>query len=162
LGKSNISKAISFTVYVLNYFYLMVAVKLITGESIPGKLSYVVIAARHGGGWLFVRHRRRGGWEMPAGHPDGAEGSVEAAARELEEETGAVDFIMTPVSYYSVDVGQGTQYGRLFLAEISRLGEVRDSDEIERVRVFRRLPGDLSLPEVMRFLYRIARKHAAD
>jgi 8-oxo-dGTP diphosphatase len=138
----------------------MVRVELIPGESIPARLSYVVIAARYEGGWLFVRHRRRGGWEMAAGHPEEGEGSTEAAARELTEETGALDFMMVPVSYYSVDTGSGKQYGRLFLADVHTLGDLTDTDEIEGIRVFRRRPRNLSLPEVMSFLYGVARRYA--
>jgi 8-oxo-dGTP diphosphatase len=138
----------------------MITVELIPGGSVPARLSYVVIAARYEGGWLFVRHRRRGGWEMAAGHPDEGEGSVEAAVRELTEETGALDFVMEPVSYYSVESDAGKQYGRLFLAEIETLGELTDTDEIAGVRVFRRRPRNMSLPEVMAFLYGVARRHA--
>lgn len=138
----------------------MVAVELIPEGSVALPVSYVVIACRHEGGWLFVKHRRRGGWEMPAGHPGEDEGSVEAAVRELTEETGALDFIMEPVSYYYVDDGSGKQYGRLFYAEAGRLGIHSDTDEIEEVRVFWRLPRNISLPEVMSFLYRAARKHS--
>lgn len=96
---------------------------------------------------------------MAAGHPDEGEGSVEAAVRELTEETGALSFAMEPVSYYSVEAGAGKQYGRLFLAEVQILGELTDTDEIEVVRVFRRRPRNLSLPEVMAFLYGVARRH---
>ncbi len=96
---------------------------------------------------------------MAAGHPEKGEGSVEAAVRELTEETGALDFVMEPVTYYSVDAGQGRQYGRLFLAEVETLGELTDTAEIDEVRMFRRLPLSLSLPEVMSFLYRAAGRH---
>jgi 8-oxo-dGTP diphosphatase len=137
----------------------MVKVKLITAEVDPLQVSYVVIAARYDGGWLFVRHRRRGGYELPAGHPDPGEDTVEAAVRELTEETGASDFIMEPVTYYSVDGGSGKQYGRLFFAEVETLGNISDTAEIEGVKVFRRLPGDLSLPEVMTFLYMKAKEY---
>jgi len=134
---------------------------MLSPERKPLQLSYVVIAARHNGGWLFVRHRRRGGYEMPAGHPGEGEGSVEAAVRELTEETGAVDFVMEPVAYYSVDIGTSKQYGRLFYAEVETLADITDTDEIEGVKVFRRLPRKLSLPDVMTFLFRIARQYAA-
>ena len=133
---------------------------MISGGSEPIKVTYVVIAARYMGGWLFVRHRRRGGYELPAGHPDDGEESLTAAVRELIEETGASDFIMEPVTYYSVDAGMGREYGRLFYAEIETLGTLTDNDEIEGVRIFRRIPRKLSLPEVMSFLFRVARKHA--
>lgn len=139
----------------------MVKVELISVGRFTHKLSYVVVAVRHNDGWLFVRHRRRGGWEMPAGHPDDGEESIEAAVRELTEETGALDFIMEPVSYYSVDTGQGPQYGRLFYAQVETLGRFTDTDEIADVRVFRRRPRNMSLTEVMSFLFRVAKKYSA-
>jgi len=139
----------------------MVKVELVTAEVDPLIVSYVVIAARYGGGWLFVRHRRRGGYELPAGHPDPGEDTVEAAVRELTEETGAMDFAMEPVTCYSVDNGSGKQYGRLFLAEVETLGAISDTAEIEGVKVFRRLPRDLSLPEVMTALFKVAQQQGA-
>lgn len=137
----------------------MVTVELISPGKAPLKVSFVVIAARYSGGWLFVRHRRRGGYELPAGHPDAGEDTVEAAVRELTEETGAMGFSLEPVTYYSVDSGTGKQYGRLFYAEVETMGEISDTAEIEGVKVFRRLPRKLSLPEVMTFLYRRAREY---
>lgn len=137
----------------------MVRVGLIPHGEVPTVLSYVVIAPRFGDGWLFVRHRRRGGYELPAGHPDHGEDSILAAARELAEETGAIDFVMEPLSYYYVETGEDKQYGRLFLAKVEKLGDISDTAEIEGVRVFRRLPRMLSLPEVMTFLYTTARDH---
>ncbi|MCU0457994.1 MAG: NUDIX domain-containing protein [Bacteroidales bacterium] len=138
----------------------MVTVELAITGGIEQPLSYVVIAARYSDGWLFVKHRRRGGYELPAGHPGEGEGSVEAAVRELTEETGALDFTLEPVTYYSVGAGRGRQYGRLFYADIGTLGELTDTDEIEGVKVFRRLPRNLSLPEVMSFLFRVAKEYA--
>jgi len=138
----------------------MITVELISGGNNSLKVTYVVIAARYREGWLFVRHRRRGGYELPAGHPDDGEESLAAAVRELTEETGARDLIMEPVSYYSVDSGSGRQCGRLFYAEVQSLGEIVDTDEVAGVRVFRRMPRKLSLPEVMSFLFRVARQHA--
>lgn len=134
----------------------MVTVELIPDHDAPSTVRYVVIAPRYGGGWLFVRHRRRGGYELPAGHPDKGEDSVEAAVRELMEETGACDFTLEPVTWYSVDTGSGKKFGRLFLASVDTLGEITDKKEIEGVRVFRRIPKKLSLSEVMTFLYRTA------
>ncbi|MCA1742091.1 MAG: NUDIX domain-containing protein [Bacteroidales bacterium] len=139
----------------------MVKVEQITTDMEPGKITYVVIAARHKGGWLFVRHRRRGGYELPAGHPEPGEDTIDAAVRELMEETGACGFVIQPVTYYSVDSSAGIRYGRLFYAEVDELGAISDTSEIESVKIFRRLPQDLSLPEVMTFLFRVARQHTA-
>lgn len=144
--------------YSLSYFYRMVNVEQIFTDREPGKISYVVIAARHKGGWIFVRHRRRGGYELPAGHPEPGEDTIDAAVRELTEETGACGFIMEPVTYYSVDSGTGRQYGRLFYAEVDKLGAFSDMSEIESVKIFRQLPRELSLPEVMTFLFKVAKQ----
>ncbi|MCI0523410.1 MAG: NUDIX domain-containing protein [Bacteroidales bacterium] len=137
----------------------MITVELIGKDQILKDLSYVVIAARYGSGWLFIKHRKRGGYELPAGHPDQGESSEAAAARELAEETGAEDFTIEPVSYYSVDNETGKQYGRLFLAEVRSLGDISDITEIEEVRVFSELPPAMSLKEVMTFLFNMAKEY---
>ncbi|MCJ7820336.1 MAG: NUDIX domain-containing protein [Bacteroidales bacterium] len=137
----------------------MVTVNYIDNATVPGVLSYVVVAVRSGGGWLFVKHRERGGYEMPAGHPEPGESSEEAAIRELAEETGAIKFTLEPVCYYSVEGHSGTKYGRLFYATVDTLGDIADADEIEGVRIFRKLPRNLSLPEVMTALFRRAEEH---
>lgn len=136
----------------------MVTVEAVSGDREPEEVSYVVIAARYKGGWIFVRHRRRGGYELPAGHPEPGESTVEAAVRELTEETGARGFFMQPVTYYSLDSGSGRLYGRLFYAEVEELGKITDTSEIDFVKIFRRLPRRLSLPEVMTFLFKLAQQ----
>ncbi len=110
----------------------------------------------------MVRHRIRGGWEMPAGHPEPGEETIAAAARELTEETGADRFTLEPVAWYSVDTGSEVLYGRFFLAEVESLGEINDREEIERVRLFDRLPDELSLPEVMTFLFGVAEEYVRE
>lgn len=131
----------------------MVEVRVTDIPVSDSELSYVVISAIKDGGWLFVRHRTRGGYEMPAGHPEAGEESVTAAVRELMEETGALTFTIEPVCYYSVTVNGLRKYGRLFYAVIESAGEVTDTEEIAGVTIFRRRPSKLSLPEVMTFLH---------
>lgn len=134
----------------------MVKVELEGSDHPQEAVTYVVIAARFNNGWLFVKHRRRGGYELPAGHPEEGESSERAAARELAEETGAESFTLEPLTFYSVDSGSGKQYGRLFLAEVASMGNIFDSKEIEAVKVFNELPGEISLKEVMTFLFTTA------
>ena len=38
------------------------------GSIPPADLTYVVIGARENDKWIFVRHRERQSWELPAGH----------------------------------------------------------------------------------------------
>jgi 8-oxo-dGTP diphosphatase len=93
-------------------------------------LTYSVIAAKYGDSWLFVRHQKRDTWEIPGGHIELDETSEEAAVRELMEETGAVDFKIECVATYSVLKDGEIGFGRLYLAEILRLGPVPDTSEI--------------------------------
>lgn len=93
---------------------------------------------------------------MPAGHPDEGESSEAAAVREMAEETGAIEFHMQPVSYYCVSDDAGSTYGRLFFAEIQKFGEISDKEEIKGIRIFKKLPKDISLKEVMTMLFKKA------
>lgn len=117
-------------------------------------ISYVAIGVRSKGRWIFIRHRERGGYEIPAGHPEEGEGEEEAAIRELIEETGAESFVMSPVSYYSVESGESSMHGRLFFAEVTSFGKIKDIDEVESLFSSDELPDDLSLPVVMKALFK--------
>lgn len=119
----------------------------------PGTISYVAIGARYAGKWLFIKHRERGGYEIPAGHPEEGEDEEAAAARELIEETGAQEFLLHHVSYYSVITSMETRHGRLFYAEVNSLGEIGDRDEVESIILSEKLPDNVSLPLVMRSLF---------
>ena len=65
-------------------------------------LKFAVIVARAEGKWIFCKHRQRDTYEIPGGHRETGESIFEAACRELREETGAIDFKLTPVCVYSV------------------------------------------------------------
>ena len=103
------------------------------------RLKYAVIAAWEDGGWLFCRHRRRETWEMPGGHREPGETILQAARRELWEETGVTEAAFTPVSLYSVFGADGPgqtapNYGMLYLARVLRRGPLPRS-EMAEVRV---------------------------
>ncbi|HER07901.1 MAG TPA: NUDIX domain-containing protein [Bacteroides sp.] len=116
------------------------------------KLTYVVIGARYRDRWLFVRHRERITWEMPAGHIEPGETPGEAAERELREETGAVDFTLVHLSDYSVTPGRKTEFGRLYAADIEML-EDHLAFETEEVRLTDSLPAALTYREVQTVLF---------
>ena len=68
-------------------------------------LRFAVIVARYRGRWVMCRHIDRETYECPGGHRESGETVLEAARRELYEETGATDYELIPVSIYSVDNG---------------------------------------------------------
>jgi 8-oxo-dGTP diphosphatase len=121
--------------------------------------KYAVSLSRCPGGWLFGRHAERGSWEAQGGHIERGETPAEAARRELFEESGALEYELTPICDYSVgdELGKG-EGGRLFWAEISKLGPLPQS-EIAETAVFRDLPADLTFPEIMPGLFRLVKEY---
>ena len=64
--------------------------------------AFSVIAVRENGAWLLVRHSAQKTWELPGGHREPDETPLEAACRELYEETGALRFRLCACGCYSV------------------------------------------------------------
>lgn len=114
--------------------------------------KYAIIAARYKGNWIFVRHKERETWEMPAGHREESEDINDTASRELQEETGATEFHILPVCPYSVTDGGLETFGFLFFAEIEEFGELPDF-EIAEIRYFDGMPEKLTYPLIQPVLF---------
>ena len=114
--------------------------------------KYVVTFARYRGKWLFSRHRSRTTWETQGGHIEEGETPLDAARRELYEESGATEFTITPMFEYWAGDRTGSAVGVIFLAEITQLGDLPAS-EMAEVRTFDTLPENLTYPEITPFLY---------
>jgi len=109
--------------------------------------TFAIILARFQDAWLLVRHKDRLTWELPAGHVDDGELVEEAAVRELQEETGAVEFELVPLVSYRGRFKGREVYGKLFSAEISLLGPLPDF-EIAEIKCFAQIPENLTYPEI--------------
>ena len=115
-------------------------------------LIYVVLVTRFKGQWVVVRHKERKTWEVPGGHIELGETPDEAAARELVEETGAVEYSVRAVTDYSVARDSDVAgYGRLYFCEVSVLGQLGDS-EIGEVMLVDALPENLTYKEIQPLL----------
>ena len=117
--------------------------------------AFSVIAVRENGAWLLVRHSARKTWELPGGHREPDETPLEAACRELYEETGALRFRLCACGCYSVTQGGQTSWGALFLAEAITRGPLPES-EIAQVRAFAALPSALTYPTIQPVLHACA------
>jgi 8-oxo-dGTP diphosphatase len=145
---------------IINNEINMTEVKFFNPAYMPDiKLTYSVIAAKYGNTWLFVRHQKRDTWEIPGGHIEKNESADEAAGRELMEETGAVDFKLECVATYSVLKNRQTGFGRLYLADIIKLGPVPDTSEIAEVKAMASLPENLTHPDIQPLLFQRILEH---
>jgi 8-oxo-dGTP diphosphatase len=114
--------------------------------------KYAVIIAKHGGKLLWCRHRERTTWEVPGGHIEEGETAIEAAARELQEETGALSFTLKPVCWYQLHFSDGGvgSVSLLCTAEVHTLGALQS--EIAEVRTLDGMPSALTYPDIQPFL----------
>lgn len=117
-------------------------------------LKYAVIVAKYQGKWIFCRHKKRSTWEIPGGHREPGETALEAARRELYEETGATQFDLTEVCVYGVEADNGITCGMLCFAEVQTLGPLPREMEIGEIVLCNNLPRELTYPEIQPCLYR--------
>lgn len=116
--------------------------------------KYVVVLSTYQGKILLSRHRRRNTWETQGGHIEAHEQPLDAAKRELYEESGAVDFDIAPLCDYWAGV-EGTSdwaNGMVFRATIRRLAPLPES-EMAEVRTFDALPDNLTYPQITPVLF---------
>ena len=110
--------------------------------------------------WIFSKHKERTTWESPGGHIEKGETPLEAAKRELFEESGAVDFDMEPLCDYwvggalnGVDV---TGNGQVFLANVRTLTNIPGDSEMEKICLLDSPPSNLTYPHYLREIFPLA------
>lgn len=122
-------------------------------EIAEDQLVFAVVAARYQDQWVFCRHKDRKTWEIPGGHREHGETIMQAAQRELKEETGAAVAKCKPVAVYEVSHSGKTTYGMLFYADIRVLDVISEYSEIAEIAFMENLPENLTYPEIQPELY---------
>lgn len=113
----------------------------------PVTYAFAIMVSRFQNQWIWVKHKERSTWELPAGHIEPGETPLEAARRELFEETGALDFILDPVIAYE-GIYKGKQvFGMIFLARVLEMGPL-PGFEIGEVAYFDGIPDHLTYPAI--------------
>lgn len=115
-------------------------------------LRFAVIIARAGGKLVFCKHRERDTYEIPGGHREEGEEILDTAKRELQEETGALDFHIEPICVYSVtapdNLNHGQEsFGMLYLADIYEF-EKELHHEIGTIILVDELEEDWTYPKI--------------
>ncbi len=109
--------------------------------------KYVVICSRMDGKWLLSKHKKRETWETQGGHIEPGETPLDAAKRELYEESGVDDAALYPVcDYYGYDLNSHAN-GMVFLADIRHMSALPPS-EMKETKLFETLPENLTYPDV--------------
>lgn len=117
--------------------------------------KYVVIISKYNGKILLSKHKERTTWETQGGHIEKGETPLQAAKREVYEESGAVQFEIASLCDYWVgesDMVNGAA-GVVFAANIAQLGKMPES-EMEEVKTFQCLPENITYPTITPVLYK--------
>lgn len=129
-------------------------------------LKFAVIIAKTDGKWVFCKHRARDTYEFPGGHREPGETILQTAGRELREETGAIDFILTPVCAYSVkgktavnETEEDESFGMLYTADIYSFEKELHS-EIEKILITDTLVDNWTYPLIQPRLLEAVKKEA--
>lgn len=120
------------------------------------KLKYAVIAGQYNGKWVFCKHKKRNTYEIPGGHREIGETILDAAKRELYEETGAIEFNIIPICVYKID-----DYGMLYYANIKKFDTLPDF-EMEQIYFMDTLPSNLTYRFIHQALFEKVTKFLLD
>ena len=115
--------------------------------------KFVVILSHMNGKYLLSRHKDRVTWETQGGHIEAGETPLEAAKRELWEESGAVEYTIEPLCDYwaSDDIGWAT--GVVFRVEITKLQDIPEGSEMAEVKLFETLPEEFTYTYISTVLF---------
>ena len=117
---------------------------------------FSVVFARYQNKWLYCRANGSDCYETAGGNIKSGEPPLEAAKRELFEETGAVKFDITPVFDFTAPVTTNNfswyANAQVFLAHIHELGEMPDF-EMAEVRLFDTIPEKMRFPQILPVLF---------
>ncbi|MHA6484092.1 NUDIX hydrolase [Paenibacillus sp. strain BS8-2] len=106
-------------------------------------VNFAVLLAKFKNQFIIIHNKNRGGWEIPGGKREIGESILQAASRELYEETGAVRFELIPFGIYQ---WRGS-FGMVFNAEVEELSKL-PGFEIEEIKFEDVLPLGMNFGEM--------------
>lgn len=119
-------------------------------------LKFVIIVSKYNDKLVFSKHKQRNTYEFPGGHIEIGEKPIDAAKRELYEESGAIEFDIKLLGYYSIIGNDGVikvdkeSYGAIYFAEIDKFSSLPKEFEMEKIELFDKVPENLTYPVVVK------------
>ncbi len=117
--------------------------------------KYVVVLSFYNDKIVLSKHKNRSTWETQGGHIEHGEMPLEAAKRELYEESGVVKFDMEPLCDYwagnpETNVGAA---GVVFVAKIHEFANIPEASEMAEIKLFASLPDNLTYEAITPVLF---------
>ena len=112
----------------------------------------VVCVCKYKDKFVFSYNKKRNGYEIPGGHIENGESWVDAAKREMYEETGATKIKLTPICVYKI-----TTFVLLCYCEILEMEDLPNY-EMERVLLSNELPKNLTYPDTYKLFFNTVKK----
>lgn len=122
------------------------------GSVSDSELTRVVCVCMYNGKWVYSKHKERKTWEIPGGHIEEGETWLEAAKRELYEETGAIEVEIEPICLYSIST-----YALLCYANIKKFEKLPDF-EMEEIGLFDDEPDNLTYPDTYHLFFKTVKE----
>lgn len=114
----------------------------------------VVCVSKYKDKFVFSYNKKRNGWEIPGGHIEKGESWLEAAKREMYEETGATKIKLEPICVYKIST-----FGLLCYCEILEMKELPEGFEMEKIMISNNLPENLTFPDNYKLFFDIVVKN---
>ncbi len=122
------------------------------------KIGFVALVSQFKGKWIIVQLKESETWEFPGGTIEKGETPLEAAKREMYEETGTVDAEYKELGDYSVTCEGVHSYGKLYFVNVLEMSDLPDF-EIDKIDFTENFPyGNTRYPSVQPDLFRYAEK----
>ena len=113
--------------------------------------GHVLVICRYKGNWVLTRHSKRG-LEFPGGKVEKGESIVQAALREVFEETGGEAGQLIPLGEYKVLDPTGSFIKAVFYAELTALIEKEDYLETKGPVLLAEFPSDFQTSAQFSFI----------
>ncbi|MGF9697987.1 NUDIX domain-containing protein [Paenibacillus sp. MABNR03] len=111
------------------------------------EIAFVIMIAQFQEKYVIVYNNKRNGWEFPGGTCEPGETPLEAAGRELYEETGAVRFMLEPFGIYEMN----GNLGKVYYAAVDQFDSMSlelPNQEIGELKLVDTLPAGMSFGDM--------------